>query len=210
MEQYLPKYTEFETKYRLKTDLSMQFKMLMMSSIDILGTFEFKYVEGPDVYYTKIDDIDSFARYRKAINEKKAWLTMKSKRTNTNNINRKEVNWRADGNEPDAIRAGMELLGYEYNFTIYKMCHIYEFDKYTIVMYAVIGEDNTTSYFLEIELDEENIHTLTETEALQTIRDVENVLAPLGVTYRNRLYKSLFEMYRQTKDADKLAISTNS
>lgn len=196
----LPKFTEFETKYRLPKDLTFEFKMLMAELTKTFGDYSFKYVEGPDVYYTRPNS-DSFIRYRKAINEKQAWVTMKEKRTDKSNINRKEVNWRVDHNDLATIQAGIEMMGYSYNFKIYKMCHIYDFKDFTLVNYIVVDENNKSDFFLEIELNEHTIHNYTVEEAYEKIRSVEENLTPLAVTYRNRLSKSLFEMYRKENES---------
>ena len=75
------------------------------------------------------------------------------------------------------------------------MCHIYNFNDATLVFYTVRDEKGTMTHFVEIELDEDNIHKLTEEEAWGIIRKYERVLAPIGITHRHRLNKSLFEMY---------------
>lgn len=186
-------HTEFETKYKLEGDKIFEFKQLV-ESID--EPYDFIYVQGPDWYYTKPDG--SFLRYRKAENDKsnRAELTMKAKQEgSSNNILRKEVNLRVDKNKFSTIDAFAKMLGYDFNFKISKMCHIYRFKEVTLVFYTVRDEKGVMTHFAEIELDEENIHKLTEDEAWDTIRKYERILAPLGITHRHRLNKSLFEMY---------------
>lgn len=189
-ENTLGNFIEFETKYRVDGDLIYKFKSIV-SKLDFK---KFVYVEGPDYYYTKPDG--SFLRYRKAINEKRAEVTMKAKPEGANsNIKRKEINWRVDHTPAETIEAGAKIQGYDFNFSIYKICHIYNFNDATLVFYTVRDQDNKINHFIEIELDEDSTSELTTEEAMEIIRKYEKILEPLGITYRNRLTKSLFELY---------------
>lgn len=192
-ENKLDQFIEFETKYRIDADKLYEFKSIIGNLPDLL---EFVYVEGPDVYWTKGES--EFLRYRKAAHESengKAWLTMKAQQKGaTNNIIRKEVNWRVDATSFETIREGAELLGFTYNFRIYKICHIYRFKDATLVFYTVKEEDSI-SHFVEIEVDEATIGTYTEDEAWGIIKKYEIILSPLGIKPQNRLRKSLFQMY---------------
>jgi adenylate cyclase class IV len=193
----LEQHTEFETKYRVEGDLVYKFKSIV-SELDYKN---FVYAEGPDFYYTKPDG--SFLRYRKAVTEKRAEVTLKEKPEGSkHNIQRKEVNWRVDGTDSAAIVEGATMMGYKFNFSIWKSCHIYNFKDATLVFYTVKDDNDKIDHFVEIELDEKSIHKLTYDEAMRTIRRYEEILAPLGITYRNRLSKSLYEMY--VKDIDKV------
>lgn len=186
----LGEYIEFETKYRVEGDLIYKFKSIV-SKLDFK---KFIYVEGPDYYYTKPDG--SFLRYRKAINEKRAEVTMKAKPEGANsNIKRKEINWRVDNTPFETIEAGANIQGYNFNFSIYKICHIYNFNDATLVFYTVRDLNNKIEHFIEIELDEDKTSELTQEEAMNIVRKYEKILEPLGITYKNRLSKSLFEMY---------------
>jgi adenylate cyclase class IV len=51
--------------------------------------------------------------------------------------------------------------------------------------------------FVEIEVSEEKISSMTEKEAWAIIEKYERALEPVGLTAKNRLRKSLFEMYRR-------------
>jgi len=192
-ENKLDPHTEFESKYRIDADKLYDFKSIIGDLPDLK---EFIYVEGPDVYWTKGET--EFLRYRKAAHEAesgKSWLTMKSKPKDAlNNIIRKEVNWRVDATPFETIREGAELLGFTYNFKIYKICHIYRFSDATLVFYTV-KEDVSISHFVEIEVDEATIGNYTEEEAWGVIKKYETILSPLGIKPQNRLRKSLFEMY---------------
>jgi len=186
----LSKHCEFETKYRVDGDLQWKFKTIV-SELDFKS---FVYAEGPDYYYTKPDG--SFLRYRKALTEKRAEVTLKEKPDGaSHNIKRKEVNWRVDGNSQEDIDAGAKMMGFTFNFSIWKSCHIYRFKDATLVFYTVRDENNKTDHFIEIEVDEASIHKLTEKEAWDVVRKYETILEPLGITYKNRMSKSLYEMY---------------
>lgn len=188
----LPQLTEFETKYRVDGDKVYEFKKLVEYLND---NYKFVYAQGPDRYYTKKDG--SFMRFRKAETDKYAEITMKAKPEGAkHNIKRKEVNWKVDYNlDVHEIDHGAEMLGYDFNFEIWKMCHIYKFKDATLVFYTVRDEKGKVDHFIEIELDEKSIHKLTEKEAWEKIRHYEGVLAPVGIVHNKRLTKSLYEMY---------------
>jgi len=191
--ELLPHHTEFEAKYKVTGDSQYRFKAIV-SELDYKT---FTYCEGPDIYFTKPDG--SFLRFRKATTEKRAEVTMKEKPIGAkSNIKRKEVNWRVDGTPAETIFAGAEMMGYQRNFSIWKACHIYKMkDDTTLVFYTVRGEDNSVQHFIEIEVDEKTISKLTLKEAMNVIRKYEDILQPMGITYRNRLKSSLYEMYVQ-------------
>lgn len=191
-DEKIPHHTEFESKYRVDGDKIYEFKKI----IEGLEGGSFVYIQGPDWYFTKKDG--SFLRYRRAENDKsnRAEVTMKEKPKDAkNNIIRKEVNWRVDKTPYETIEAGALMQGYDYNFKIWKMCHIYNFKDATVVFYTVKDDNEKLDHFVEIEVDEESIHKLTEKEAWAVIEKYEAVIAPLGITYKNRLRKSLYEMY---------------
>lgn len=189
--QKLDRNTEFETKYNFDISKQYKFKDLM----EKIGYKSFLYVEGDDDYFTKPDG--SFLRYRRATTEKRAEITIKVKpNLAVNNIKREEINWRVDGNSEELIRRGVELMGYKYNFKITKYCHIYRLDdNTTIVFYTVRDEKKDLHHFLEIELDEKTIHNYTFDEAMDKIRYYEQYLKEIGITHKNRLNKSLIEMF---------------
>jgi adenylate cyclase class IV len=196
----LDPHCEFETKYKVKGDVLFEFKRIVQ---DLPGLTGFTYVEGPDTYWTKGED---FFRYRRAAHEEKdvkAWLTMKQKTGTANNIQRKEINWRVDVTPFETVKEGVEMLGFKYNFKIYKMCHIYYFDDATLVFYTVKEDDKPDlTHFIEVEVDEETIGELTEEQAWDVIKKYEAAFEPLGIKAQNRLRKSLFEMYRRNNETN--------
>lgn len=189
----LPQFTEFETKYRVDGDQIYAFKQIVEN---LNESYDFLYVQGPDHYFVRDDE--RFARYRKAENDKtgRAEVTFKIKPQGAkNNISRKEYNWRVDKTPFNEIAEALEDQGYKFNFKIWKMCHIYKFKDATLVFYTVKDEKERMDHFVEIELDESSIHSLSQQEAMEKIRKYESVLAPIGISHRGRLTKSLFEMY---------------
>jgi adenylate cyclase class IV len=90
------------------------------------------------------------------------------------------------------------MNGHKFNFKIWKSCHIYEFHNATLVFYTVIEDGSTKeNHFIEIEVNEERIHELTEEEAWNVIAGWEAILAPVGVTPQKRLRNSLYDMYHK-------------
>jgi adenylate cyclase class IV len=192
-QEKIPQYTEFESKYRVEGDQIYKFKDLVESMNE---DYDFVYIQGPDYYFVRDDE--RFARYRKAENDKsgRAEVTFKLKPIGAkNNIQRKEYNWRVDKTPYTEIAEGLEDQGYKFNFKITKLCHIYKFKEVTLVFYTVRDEKGKLDHFIEIELDEASIHHLTVDQAMEKIRKYEAILAPIGISHRNRLTKSLFEMY---------------
>ena len=199
-QEKIPQYTEFESKYRVDGEQIYKFKELVEAMQE---DYDFVYIQGPDYYFVRDDE--RFARYRKAENDKsgRAEVTFKLKPVGAkNNIQRKEYNWRVDKTPYTEIAEGLEDQGYKFNFKITKFCHIYKFKEATLVFYSVRDEKGKLDHFIEIELDEASIHHLTVDEAMEKIRKYEAALAPIGISHRGRLTKSLFEMYvkRETKD----------
>lgn len=165
---------------------------------------DFIYVDSDDDYYVNPHTpkgLDyQFIRHRFSDDKKnkRAELTTKKKLTDSNNIIRREWNVRIDNNDKGAVKSWItEGLDYEYAFKITKYVQIYKFKDATLPFYTVIDEKGKRDTFIEVEVDEELLakDKITEDQAWDIIRKYEAILAPLGVTARNRLRKSLFEMY---------------
>lgn len=199
MSEKLEELTEFETKYITEEANLIKFKKIAQN---IEGLKSFVYAEGPDRYYVPNLPVEAlFARYRRAAHEKKPteWLTYKKKLIENRSYKRKEPNIFVTGTSLTDIEAALEMNGYEFNFTIYKYCHIYFYGDAVLVFYTVVDGDDKHTSFIEIEVDEQTIGKKTEEEAWDVVRKYEAFLEPLGITYRNRLQKSLFDMYRKEK-----------
>jgi len=199
MSEKLEELTEFECKYKTEEAKLIQFKKVIET---VEGLKSFLYVQGGDTYYTtKMETEASFARYRKAEFEKnpKAWLTFKKRLVKGSSYKRKEPNIVVTGTPIHEIEAALEMHGYKKNFEIYKFCHIYKFADATLVFYTVVDDTDKHSSFIEIEVDEATISNLTEEDAWVVIRKYEEYLELMGISYKNRLQKSLFDMFRQDK-----------
>lgn len=199
-EEKMSEHVEFESKYRVEPHDLIVFKKIVES---LPNRTDYLQIDGPDYYFTKEDG--SFARYRKPdsmAGDAREEVTIKVKPDGAkNNIIRKEINWRVTGTPESAIREGLSLMGYSFNFSIYKICYIYFFEDATLVFYTVFDTTKEKvskgDSFVEIEVKEDNIHNLTEKEAWDIILKYEKVLEPIGINPQRRLRKSLFEMYRR-------------
>lgn len=192
-------HIEFESKYRVEQNITLPMKLI----VEKMPTFkEFVYAEGPDEYFIKGE---LFARYRKEANKgpnARAELTIKIKPEGAkNNIIREEYNVRVDGTPRDTIVKFLGALGFELNFIVMKSCFIYRMEDATLVSYTVAdvtdGVLKSEDHFLEIEVSEEKIHTMTEAEAWVILTKYEKSLESLGINPQKRLKRSLFEMYRR-------------
>lgn len=226
------KHTEFETKYRVDPTTLIEFKQIadnltnkkkflyvegpdtyytnehITNKLEAFGeTLSEKSKETFDtVLADTIGQFPPFMRYRRpshGLDGDRKELTTKYKQSGSkNNIQREEKNIRVDKVDEETIMKFVSDLGYKLNFSIWKSCHIYNFDDATIVFYSVYdttngGKASKIDTFVEIEVDEESISTKTEKEAWEIIEKYETLLAPVGLSAKSRLRKSLFEMYRR-------------
>lgn len=192
-------HIEFETKYRVEQSILLPFKI----AIEKMTTFkEFVYAEGPDEYFV---NEDRFARYRKEANkgpDSRAEITIKIKPEGAkNNIIREEFNIRVDKTPRETIVKFLNALNFKYNFAVMKSCFIYRMEDATLVFYTVAditdGQYKSENHFVEIEVSEEKIHEMTESQAWEILTHYEKALEPFGINPQRRLRKSLFEMYRR-------------
>ena len=206
-------HIEFETKYRIDDTFLIQFKQI----IDLLeDEKKFLYIEGPDLYFTypdwwfknnpQWDSSGTFVRYRRpsyGLDNGRRQVTWKYKKKDSkNNIQRKELNFDLmEKTSDNTVIEQLDSSGVKFNFSIVKNCHIYNFDDATIVFYTVYdttyGRPKKSDSFVEIEVNEEKVSKMTENEAWSVIDKYEKILAPIGITPKKRLKKSLFEMYKR-------------
>lgn len=152
-------------------------KKMMVSSYD-------------DYYVNKNND---FIRYR--YTDERGELTIKRKTSDKNNNERIEVNLPTSGDNLQAVDTFCGLLGYDHNFGIYKTCRIYWIDKVVVVWYVVYDKQmKELRRFIEIEADED-LEWDSEQDAWDEVVRYEKELGPLGITSKNRLRKSLFEIF---------------
>lgn len=182
-------FIELEYKYNADDIKLSDFQKLME---DIPSYVETKEVSSFDIYYTAT--AEKFIRFR--MSKLTPELTIKRKNNSTNNWDRVEVDLPIS---PEATETTVEtfvgLLGYKKNFKIYKSCFIYFFDNFNTVYYTVYDEDmEEVGRFIEIEINKDKVDDLGEA-ATSTLKEIEDKLSTLGITSKNRLKKSLFEMY---------------
>lgn len=225
------KHTEFETKYRVDPATLTEFKQIADSlrppkfiyvegpdtyytnehitkKLEAFG--ETLSEKNKEAFLQVIDDtvgaFPPFMRYRRpshGLDGDRKELTTKYKQSGSkNNIQREEKNIRVDNVDEDTIMKFVSDLGYKLNFSIWKTCHIYNFEDATIVFYSVYdttngGKASKVDTFVEIEVNEETISTKTEKEAWGIIEKYETILAPVGLSAKSRLRRSLFEMYKR-------------
>ena len=186
---------EYETKYRVSDSTLWQFKKIASKFCD--KDTDFLYVESEDLYIYDSNKLDEFYRYRYSNNttERRSEFTYK-KKLQTNNIKRKEYNFRLDmqyPNKSDVVNYTKDK-GYDRTFTVFKACHIYKVKDATLVFYTVnLDNDPAAYHFVEIEIDESL--EITESRAAELIDLYEAKLAPIGVNKRNRESRSLFEIF---------------
>jgi adenylate cyclase class IV len=194
----LAQHTEFETKYRAaQTDLT-KFKRIVEEKFGPLTL----YCEGPDDYFT-MPDGSRFKRFRHATypltgTRKEVTTKVKPSGAKNNNI-RTEKNLRVTDNDDALIKETIIDDGFEYDFSIWKSCHIYKLSDATLVFYTVVdttpGSKYNEDHFIEIEVDEDIINTLTEGEAWEIVKKYEDALIDVGIHAQKRIRKSLYEMY---------------
>ncbi len=204
-------FCEFESKYRVDGHKLVQFKQLVES----LVPEKFIYVEGPDYFFTyptewfeqnkQWDSKGTFTRYRKpsyGLDQGRRQVSWKYLPLGSNNnIQRTEYNWDIGDTPEDVIFAQLKTSGLTHNCTLVKHCHIYKFQDATLVYYTVYdttdGEPKSADNFVEIEVDEEKIATMTESEAFGIIVKYEGLLKDLGISAQKRTKRSLFQMYKR-------------
>jgi adenylate cyclase class IV len=182
------RFKEIETKYDA-TNIKMED---FLKVIDQLPVRDKLLVSSYDEYYTNKDS--DFIRYRHS--NDRGELTIKRKVNEANNNDRVEVNLPTQGDNVQTVSAFVGLLGYGHNFSIYKTCNIFWTGKVDLVYYVVYDKEfKEKRRFIEIEADE-HLEWESEDEAWNEVVKYEKLLEPLGITPKNRLRKSLFEIFQ--------------
>jgi adenylate cyclase class IV len=150
-------------------------------------------VSSYDDYFVDLND--NFIRYRH--HDGRGELTIKRKTTDKNNNERIEVNLSTAGDNLKTVTAFVNLLNYQYNFGVYKTCKIYWVDKVVLVYYVVYDKElRELRRFIEIEADED-LQWSSEQEAWNEVIVYEKMMESLGISSKNRLKKSLFEIFKK-------------
>jgi len=230
-QELVAKNTEFETKYRVDAASLTEFKQIadklpnlekfiyvegpdtyytnehITKKLEAFG--ETLSEKNKDAFQKLLEEtvgaFPPFMRYRRpshGLDGDRKELTTKYKQSGSkNNIQREEKNIRVDKVDEETIMKFVSDLGYKLNFSIWKTCHIYNFDDATLVFYSVYdttnGKASKMDTFVEIEVNEEKIHNMTEKQAFEIIEKYEKALETVGLSARSRLRKSLFEMYKR-------------
>lgn len=188
------KFKEIEFKFDAQ-DVSMN------KFVELVETFKIDkkmLVSSYDDYFVDADG--NFIRYR--YTDSRGELTIKRKTTDKNNNERIEVNVPTAGDSFKTIEAFVDLLKYKHNFGIYKTCKIFWVDKVVLVYYVVYDKEmKEQRRFIEIEANED-LPWESEQAAWAEIEKWEKVIEPLGITAKNRLKKSLFEIFRKNQPAN--------
>lgn len=183
---------ELEYKYKADNIKLSSFQEL----VEKLGYERKKEASSFDYYYTLPNDLDMFQRYRES---DKPELTKKRKVKDSNNWERIEVDLPLDPEliTKDIVERYVGLDGYIENFAIYKNCFIYWFDICNIVYYTVYDKEmKEVGRFVEIEVNKDKAKKLSTEDCLKALENLESELEVLGITYKNRMKKSLFELFR--------------
>lgn len=184
------KFREIEIKFDASDIKLSDFVTLVESSFKVKKQL---LVSSYDDYF--VDAGGNFIRYRHK--EGRGELTIKRKLSEHNNNTRVEVNLPTEGNSLPAVTKFVELLGYNHNFCIYKTCTVYWVDNMVVVYYVVYDKEwKEQRRFIEIEADEE-IEWQSEDQALNEVAECEKIFAALGLAPKNRLKKSLYEMFKK-------------
>jgi adenylate cyclase class IV len=182
-------FKELETKYSAD-DVKFEDFVDLCSKFSVCREM---MVSSYDDYF--VDNSDNFIRYRHR--DGFGELTIKRKTSDKNNNNRIEVNLPTTGNNLKSVAVFADLLGYSCSFGIWKTAKIYWIDR-VVVAYYIVYDRNLKELrrFIEIEANEE-LNWDSESQAWDEITKWEKIIEPLGITPKNRLKKSLFEMFKK-------------
>ena len=184
-------FSELEYKYRADEVGLTEFRNLMES----VGYEKQLDVSSWDTYYTTPNDNDKFQRFRNGVTTE---LTKKVKTVDANNWHRVEVDLPLDTNRitEEIVTKYVSIDGYSENFRIWKNCFIYWLPNINFVYYIVYDKNlRETGRFIEVEVNKDRVTGLPS--ATDTLNEAEKLLEKLGISYKNRLKKSLFELYRK-------------
>ena len=182
-------YMEHEYKYRADGVGLEDFKNLM-ETLDIKKRLD---TSSWDLYYIKSGEPDKFQRFRMSDTPE---LTKKRKTSDTNNWERVEVDLPLDATKvtEETVIKYVGMDGYTENFRIWKNCFVFWLDNINFVYYIVYDKNlREKGRFIEVEVNKEVVTGLEDANA--TLNKAETILADLGISPKNRLKKSLFEMF---------------
>lgn len=186
-------YKEIETKYPANEIKIADFRSLALS----LNPVSSKRAASYDHYFEKVKN--DFIRYRAG---ERPELTRKFKMKDSDNFIRVEINVLLDPNMLEDTRLAVcskfcDSLDFKPNFSIFKTCEIYFYQKFNVVYYIVYDmELNEQIRFIEIEMDE-NYPWPSEAAAWKELLKIEKSFKKIGITPNKRIKESLYEMFRK-------------
>lgn len=186
------KFSEIETKYRADDITLTKFHEFCKERPNLKS-----YVTafGPDHFYAKVSDTDSFCRHRVGADMNQ--LTFKRKTSDANNFIRTEHNLNLNNITVEQVAALVKEFGYDYNTSIQKVCFVYKYDFYTLVYYFCYDLDmQELGRFVEIEMCED-YKWANQQDAWDQLVAMERLCKPLGLTPQCRIKRSLFELFRK-------------
>lgn len=187
-------YKEVEFKYNAK-EISLK---AFRDFCDSLKETPVKFIEaaGYDHFYDNSKEAGAFFRHRIGPNFNQ--LTFKRKILDANSYVRTEYN--LDLSEKTSkrdIEGLVKETGYKHNFSLFKVCFVYFYERYVLSYYVVYNENlEEAGRFIEIEANEAYAWK-NEEEALDTIVVMEKVFKGLGLSSQMRFKKNLFEMFKK-------------
>lgn len=197
-------YTEVEFKYDAKEISIEKFKDLCEG----LNPAKVHNQHGRDIFYIHPSQPKVFGRHRTGLEINQ--LTYKQKLSDWDSIVREEINMDLDeSTTKKTVQKFMEAMGYYKGNVIDKVSFVYVYPEYVLAYYICYDYDmNELGRFIEIEVREDQPIGENETKVqVAWLSIVEKLLKPLGITPKNRISKSLFEMFGKVLDVDsKIAV----
>ena len=117
-----------------------------------LRPIRFYQVKGPDVYYSKGEDV---IRHRIFLDKLSGELTVKTRKSSNSLEDRNEIDLDLGKTEILTVHAFLSAIGFRREFTIIKDALIFEYDKVSVVLYSahLSDDEEDKRHFLEIEID---------------------------------------------------------
>jgi adenylate cyclase class IV len=183
------KFLEIEFKYRADNVSLEDFQYICKDPYKLV------IASGYDYFYESDQTPGAFCRHRVGADMNQ--LTFKRKTASKNNYIRTEHNLNLADVKIDQVEALVAEFGYTKARSIFKSCFIYDFSDCIFVYYICYDEGmNELGRFIEIELAEDGRYA-SQKDAMKQLIKLETRLSPLGIKPKNRLRKSLFELFVQ-------------
>lgn len=190
----LNKFSEIEYKMKADNIKLTDFQKLMKS----LGKSEVITVSSWDQYYSNSENEYEFIRHRQS--DTNPELTIKRKTNSNNNFNRIEIDVPIKPNCEENVQKFVEMLGYKFNFKIYKSCFIHKFKDVNYCYYLTYDENmQFLDAYLETEVNKECIDSIIKRgiDPTEVLNEAAKHLESIGLTSKNRMKKSLYEIYKK-------------